>query len=71
MSKEIEDVNRWDIPEFLRTELEMLETRMDKAVKFVEKHKDEIHPSISFIQAIELYDMGLDVTQLKPKNENS
>jgi len=33
-------------------------------------HRNEIHPSISFIEAIELYDMGIDVTQLKPKQIN-
>lgn len=45
-----------------KPELRGLERRLDKSCKWVEEHKNEIHPSISFIQAIELYDMGIDVT---------
>jgi hypothetical protein len=61
----------WDIPEILKPgwELLNLEKRLDKSIKWVEEHKNEIHPSISFIQSIELYDMGIDVTQLNPKQK--
>jgi len=61
---------RWDLPEILKPELRGLERRLDKSFKWVEEHRNEIHPSISFIQAIEVYDMGIDVTQLKPKHIN-
>lgn len=57
---------RWDLPEILKPELRGLERRLDKSCKWVEENRNEIHPSISFIQAVELYDMGIDVTQLKP-----
>ena len=57
----------WDLPEILKPELRGLERRLDKSCKWVEEHRNEIHPSISFIEAIELYDMGIDVTQLKNK----
>ena len=56
----------WDISEILKPELLNLEKRLDKSIKWVEEHKNEIHPSISFIQSVELYDMGIDVTQLNP-----
>jgi len=56
-----------EFPEILKPEFKFLEKRLDKSIKFVEKHIDEIHQSISFIQAVELYDMGIDVTQLKLK----
>jgi hypothetical protein len=59
----------WDIPEILKPELLNLEKRLDKSIKWVEEHKNEIHPSISFIQSVELYDMGIDVTQLTPKQK--
>ena len=58
----------WDLPEILKPELIHLENRLDKSCKWVEEHRNEIHPSISFIQAMGLYDMGVDVTQLKPKH---
>ena len=57
----------WDIPEILKPELLNLGKRLDKSIKWVEEHKNEIDPSISFIQSVELYDMGIDVTQLNPK----
>lgn len=47
-------------PEFIN-----LEKRLDKSIKWVEKNKDKIE--IPFLQAVTLYDMGLDVTQLKIK----
>ena len=59
--------NKWDLPELFRPELINLEKRINKACLWVEKHRTEIHPSISFIQSVELYDMGIDVTQLTPK----
>jgi len=59
---------QWDLPEILIPELTNLEKRLNKSIKWVEEHKNEIHPSISFIQSVELYDMGVDVTQLKPKS---
>ena len=55
-----------NITESLNQELLMLEKRLDKSIKWVEEHKNEIHPSISFIQSVELYDMGIDVTQINP-----
>jgi len=57
----------WKLPEMLNPEFRFLEKRLDKSIEWVNKHRDEIHPSISFIQAIEIYDMGIDVTQIKPK----
>lgn len=57
---------RWDLPQILKPELRGLERRLDKSCKWVEENRNEIHPSISFIQAVELFDMGIDVTQLKP-----
>lgn len=57
----------WDLPEILKPELRGLEKRLDKAYEWVEKHRNEIHPSISSIQAMQIYDMGIDVTQLKPE----
>ena len=60
----------WDLPEILKPEFRGLERRLNKSCKWVKEYKNEIHPSISFIQAIELYDMGIDVTQVKPKQIN-
>ena len=57
----------WDMPELLKPELLYLEKRLDKSIKWVEKNKNKIDPSISFIESIELYDFEIDVTQLKPK----
>lgn len=54
------------LPEFLTPELKGLERRLDRACKWVEENREKIHPSISFIQAIELYDFGIDVTQIDP-----
>lgn len=47
-----------------KPELIFREKRLDKAIKWVEENRKSIHPSISFIEAIELYDFGIDVTQL-------
>ena len=58
----------WKLPEFLKPELERLDKRLTKSIDWVEKNKANIDPSISFIQAFELYDMGIDVTQLKLSN---
>jgi len=58
---------KWSLPKILELEFINLEKRLDRSCEWVEKHKTEIHPSISFIQAIELYGMGIDVTQLTPK----
>lgn len=58
----------WKLPEFLKPELEGLDKRLTKSIDWVEKNKPNIDPSISFIQAFELYDMGIDVTQLKLSN---
>jgi len=55
------------MPEILEPEFRFLDKRLDKAVKWVEENRKDIHPSISFIQAIEIYDMGIDVTQIKPE----
>jgi len=60
---------QYDLPEFLTSELKFKETRIEKAINWVEKHREDIHPSISFIQSVELYDFGLDVTQIVPKNK--
>ena len=54
----------WELPELWRPELRNLEKRLGKSTKWVEKNKSEIHPSISWIQSIQLHDMGIDVTQL-------
>jgi hypothetical protein len=43
----------WDIPEILKPELLNLEKRLNKSIKWVEENTNEIHPSISFIQAAE------------------
>lgn len=59
--------NEYDTPEIYERELANLESRMDKSISLAEKHRHEIHPSISFIQAVELYGMGIDATQLNPK----
>ncbi len=59
----------WYISELLEPEFLNLNKRMDKVIKWVEEHKSEINLSISFIQAVELYDMGLDVTQLISKQK--
>jgi hypothetical protein len=37
---------------------------MDLSIKWVDKNRDKIHKSISFIQSVESRSMGLDVTQL-------
>jgi len=54
----------FNIPEILIPELKNLEERLNKSISWVEKHRNLIHPSISFIQAVEIHDMGIDVTQL-------
>lgn len=59
----------WELPKILNPELIGLDRRIDKSCKWVEEHRDEIHPSISFIQAVELFDFGIDVTQIKPKQK--
>ena len=51
----------------LNPEFRFKNERLDKSIKWVEKNKNEIDPKISFIQAIELRDMGIDVTQIKIK----
>jgi hypothetical protein len=56
--------NEWKLPEILKSEFIFLEKRLDKSIKWVEENRNEIHPSISFIQSVEFYDMGVDVTQL-------
>jgi predicted RNase H-like nuclease (RuvC/YqgF family) len=50
-----------------KREILSLEKRLDKSINWVEKYKNKIHPTISFIQAVELRGMGIDVTQLKLK----
>jgi len=57
----------WSLPKILISELKNVDHRLDKAIKIYEKNKNKIHPSISYIQAIELFDFGIDVTQLKIK----
>jgi hypothetical protein len=52
-------------------ELVNKERRLDKAISWVERNRHTIHPSISFIQAIELYDMGIDVAQIKPEQPDT
>jgi hypothetical protein len=54
----------WELPQILTPEFGLLEKRLDKSIKWVEENKTKIHPSISFIQSVELYNMGIDVTQL-------
>jgi hypothetical protein len=58
--------NSCDLPEILKPEFIHLEKRLNKSCKWVEEHRYEIHHSISFIQAVELHDFGIDITQLKP-----
>ncbi len=41
-----------------------------KSFKWVDKNRNKINKNISNIQAIELYSLGLDVTQLKIKKNN-
>lgn len=66
----MKNVNNWEkfLKEnnLLKPEFRFKENRLDKSYKWVEQHRDEIHPSISFIQAVELYDMGIDPTQINP-----
>lgn len=62
---------KWELPEILKPEIIHHEKKLNKAFEWVEKNKAEIHPSISFIQSVELYNMGIDVTQLKPKHTST
>ena len=57
------------LPELLKPELINLEKRLNKSIDWVERNRNQIHPSISLIQSVELYDMGIDVTQLNPKQK--
>jgi len=59
---------QWELPEYLKPELINLEKRLDEAIEWVEKNRKDIHSSISFIEAVHLYDFGFDVTQLKPES---
>jgi hypothetical protein len=52
--------------ESMQREFCFLDKRIEKSCNWVEKNKNNIHSCISFIQAIELYDFGIDVTRLKP-----
>ena len=56
----------YNLPEILIPELNYLEKRLHKSIKWVEENRNDIHPSISSIEAASLYDMGIDVTQLDP-----
>ena len=54
------------IHESMQREFYLLDKRMEKSCNWVEKNKNNIHSSISFIEAVTFYDLGIDVTQLKP-----
>lgn len=58
----------YKLPELLVPELKWFDKRLTNSIDWVQKNKVDIHPSIPFIQAVELYDMGIDVVQLKPNN---
>lgn len=53
------------IPEFLKPELIHLEKRLNSAYTKAIKNRNHIDKNISTIQAMELYDFGIDPTQLK------
>jgi hypothetical protein len=57
----------YTLPDILIPELKLLDKRLDKAYERVIKYEKDIHPSISFIDAVRFVDMGIDVTQLKPE----
>ncbi len=59
---------KWEFPQILRPELENLNGRLERAVKLVKENRDNIHPSISYIDAIQLYDMYIDATQINPES---
>jgi len=59
MSVEIKKYNIFE------AELNHIDKRLNKSIKWVEKNRNKIDDKISFIQAIELYDMSIDVTQIK------
>lgn len=52
--------------EYLRS-VECLAKKLDKSVKWVIKNRSKIDKNIEFDQAVELYALGFDVTQLKPE----
>lgn len=54
-----------NLSDFLMPELINLEHRLDRSINWVESRKNQLHRSMSFIEAIELYDMGLDASQYK------
>jgi len=58
---------KWGLPEILIPELSNLDKRLMEAASWVEENRNNIHSSISFCDAIRYYDMGIDVTQIKPK----
>jgi hypothetical protein len=51
----------------LNSEFRFLNERLAKSIKWVEDNKNQIDPKTSFIQAVQLRDMGIDVTQFKLK----
>lgn len=57
------------LPAFTKPELIFHEKRLFKACNWVENHRNEIHSSISFIETVELYVFGIDVTQLKQRTK--
>ena len=53
------------LSEFLIPEIIGLEKRMDKSYKWVSKNRNKIDKNISFFESMNLFDLGIDVTQLK------
>jgi len=56
---------QWTFPEILIPELIGLEERQNKADRIYKKIYKDIDPRISYIDAIELIDFGVDPTQYK------
>ncbi len=56
---------KWELPHILIPELNYMEKRINKACDWVEANREDIHPDISFINAVQLYDFGINVTQIK------
>jgi len=58
---------KYTLPDILIPELIASEREFRRSIKFVEEHRDEIDKNISFIEAVELRNLGIDVTQLRKK----
>ena len=61
------DNKKLNIPKILIPELTNLEKRLDKSYVWVSANKNNIDKNIDFIQAMKLYDFGIDVTQIRVK----